>query len=476
MMSVFNRYETIRRPAAALLSLIFWAIALTPLFSWIPNTTMVYVGSTGLGALIPALLFIVRRDGEKTPPLAVVGMIAAFGTVLTVVFVPSLPAVMASAGAMTGVVLTLLFLSRRAGDDAFRSVLWLLALPAVDTPLVLPFALIATLPAVQDLSTRLVPLRWKPSAEVAVIRVLLSLPAATALLLWYGGFSSIVEILSWIGVFALLLRGGIEWAGRLGALGSMVPRGKRRGIAASWAVYYLVPFRRRRLREFYRPLISPGRLVVDVGSHLGNRVRVFLDLGAQVVAVEPQRACAALLENWFGGDPRFSLLSAVAGTRNGSIRLRTPPKHPTLASVNDRWIEDLETHARFQGIQWTDEIVVESIRLADIVRKHGAPGFVKIDVEGGEKEVLDGVDAPLEFVSFEVLPASRNVAMDCVDRIRSWGDYRFNLVLGEEGRFVDPRWVDGESMKHRLQGMDESGPSGDVYARVSSAFERKDRR
>jgi 16S rRNA A1518/A1519 N6-dimethyltransferase RsmA/KsgA/DIM1 with predicted DNA glycosylase/AP lyase activity len=41
------------------------------------------------------------------------------------------------------------------------------------------------------------------------------------------------------------------------------------------------------LREFYRPFIPKGSLVFDIGANVGEYTQAFLDLGARVVAVEP---------------------------------------------------------------------------------------------------------------------------------------------------------------------------------------------
>lgn len=48
--------------------------------------------------------------------------------------------------------------------------------------------------------------------------------------------------------------------------------------------------------EFYSQFIHPGDLVFDVGANVGNRTKIFLRLGARVVAFEPQASCARVLQ------------------------------------------------------------------------------------------------------------------------------------------------------------------------------------
>ena len=72
------------------------------------------------------------------------------------------------------------------------------------------------------------------------------------------------------------------------------------------ALYYGVPFRARRMRRFYSRFVRAGDLCFDVGAHAGNRVRCFRQLGARVVAIEPQADFVRLLELLYGTGARIS--------------------------------------------------------------------------------------------------------------------------------------------------------------------------
>lgn len=41
--------------------------------------------------------------------------------------------------------------------------------------------------------------------------------------------------------------------------------------------------------NFYKQFIQPKDLVFDVGANVGSRVKLFLNIGAKVVAFEPQK-------------------------------------------------------------------------------------------------------------------------------------------------------------------------------------------
>ena len=49
---------------------------------------------------------------------------------------------------------------------------------------------------------------------------------------------------------------------------------------------------RTKMRDLYGPYVRRGDLVFDVGAHMGTYTEVFVELGAKVVAVEPNPMAA----------------------------------------------------------------------------------------------------------------------------------------------------------------------------------------
>ena len=52
--------------------------------------------------------------------------------------------------------------------------------------------------------------------------------------------------------------------------------------------------RRRKAIDFYLSVLNgfrPGHVVMDVGANVGDKVDIFLRMGARVVAVEPDSGC-----------------------------------------------------------------------------------------------------------------------------------------------------------------------------------------
>ena len=236
-------------------------------------------------------------------------------------------------------------------------------------------------------------------------------------------------------------------------------------IIKSIAIYYN-PVKLIRLYKLYRGYISPGSLCFDVGSHVGNRTFIMWLLGAHVVALEPQEVFYRFLKAIFRCQIRVTVLRHAVGAVSGTGILRRSPGNPTLATVSDEWIHTVSQADNFAGIRWTDSEKVVMISLDELVSRYGFPCFIKIDVEGFEDRVLQGLRAPVPALSFEFVPAGIAVALSCLATLEKLACYEYNISIGERLEYHFPSWVDGDRVRVFLTNLPKTGRSGDVYARV----------
>ena len=241
------------------------------------------------------------------------------------------------------------------------------------------------------------------------------------------------------------------------------------GIARSLGLYYGVPFRMGRMRNLYAGLVPPGGLCFDVGAHVGNRLRCFRSMGARVVALEPQPDFARILRLLYGRDPGVAILEAAVGAESGVATLLSSVRTPTVTSLNPQWVAQVGNTLGFEHVDWTPGPRVQVVTLDSLVERHGLPDFVKIDVEGHEGAALAGLSRRLPALSFEYLPAARDLATACIDRLASLGDYRYNWSTGETSRFESPVWVEPQAARRWLATLAPEAGSGDLYARLEDA-------
>lgn len=239
---------------------------------------------------------------------------------------------------------------------------------------------------------------------------------------------------------------------------------ERWGLWRSLLIYYGIPGRQARMRRCYSRFIGRGDLCFDIGAHVGNRLRAWEALGARTIAVEPNPLMMRILKKRYGDTPGITLLEQAVGSAPGDAILHVSTRTPTVTTLSSEWQALVRQDPSFRGVRWDREVSVSVTTLESLIEQWGEPRFCKIDVEGFELDVLQGLSRPLAALSFEYIPAALDMARSCIDRLEELGHYEFNLATGETHRLQAHTWLDGEEIRGLLAGMSED--SGDVYARL----------
>lgn len=225
-------------------------------------------------------------------------------------------------------------------------------------------------------------------------------------------------------------------------------------------------FTRSRALRFYSAFVGPGDRVFDVGANYGHKTTLFLALGANVVAIEPQTECISTLKRRFGRRKDVKIVNAALGDREGVGSIRLSDVRSPISSMSSQWIDAVKASGRFRSYEWSRSMAVDVTTLDRLIEIHGRPAFVKIDVEGYELEVLLGLSRPIQTCSFEFHREYLDPALQCVRRLDRLGDYRFNYVIGNRHSFVLSEWTHGDELRSRLSDLESRSLQGDVYARL----------
>lgn len=215
-------------------------------------------------------------------------------------------------------------------------------------------------------------------------------------------------------------------------------------------------------KKLYSQFVKPGNLCFDVGANVGNRTALFLELGANVVMVEPQKECYQALEKRF---PNLPLVKKGLGEKESTEKLYV--SDVSLISSFSKSHVDMMQEDRFKGANWDKTIDIEMTTLDNLIKQYGVPDFCKIDVEGYEYDVLKGLSQPVKSMSIEyIVPENKEVVLNCIKHLNKLGKIECNLSHGETMEFHLPTWKNGDEMEQYVQTDDFIKTSyGDIYVR-----------
>jgi FkbM family methyltransferase len=179
-----------------------------------------------------------------------------------------------------------------------------------------------------------------------------------------------------------------------------------------------------------------------------------------------------LLLYCFGQHPRAVLLEQAVGELPGVQTLYINTRAPTLSTLCFDWVRALNNFPEFRKENWDQRLQIKVTTLDTLIEKYGEPVFCKIDVEGGELDVLRGLSVPPRNLSFEYITPIAERALKCIDRLGELGDYEYNWTRGEGCPLQFAVWLPPDKMKDQLKATHGGQGSGDVYARRQDSKKR----
>jgi FkbM family methyltransferase len=189
-------------------------------------------------------------------------------------------------------------------------------------------------------------------------------------------------------------------------------------------------------------LVDPTRNAIDVGANKGTYAYFLGRLCPRVHAYEPNPAMRSVLRRMVGGNV---VISEKAASNAGGPAVLAVPCHDERASNNIGTLCVNRLDGAYHPVP-VDQVRLDDEPLANI-------GFIKIDVEGFELEVISGAegiirrDRPVLLVEILEDHTGRPVA-ETVAHIENMG-YRTMVVVG--GRLIDFRAFQMRPTKERIR-------------------------
>lgn len=217
-------------------------------------------------------------------------------------------------------------------------------------------------------------------------------------------------------------------------------------------------------KNFYKQFVNEGDTTFDVGANVGNRISPMLELGAKVIAVEPQDYCKQVLIAKFGNKIKLEPFGLGEKEEEKEFFISNAS---TISSFSKEWIDSVKQD-RFKEYNWNKVQKVQMTTLDNLIKKHGRPVFIKIDVEGYELEVLKGLHQAVQYISYEyTTPEQTSKAIECLEYIASLSNQVVcNYSEGESMELSLAEWVSKEKMLEIINSDEfiQTG-FGDIYVK-----------
>ncbi|MCK0178938.1 FkbM family methyltransferase [Flavobacteriaceae bacterium S0862] len=213
---------------------------------------------------------------------------------------------------------------------------------------------------------------------------------------------------------------------------------------------------------FYRKLIRKNDLCFDIGANLGVKSKLYLSLGAKVIAFEPQTNCQEELLKIKRKYAGFEVNKIAIGSKNTVLDLAIG-NHIEIATLSNKFRSYFTTKNTF----WDRKENTKVVTLDSQIETYGIPKFCKIDTEGYEYQILKNLTYKIPIIEFEFTGGFIEETLLSLSKISALGAYSFNYILNEQPRFKNKLWLSYKEITLEIKSLNVINLHGNIFAKLN---------
>ena len=206
----------------------------------------------------------------------------------------------------------------------------------------------------------------------------------------------------------------------------------------------------RKELKFYKDLLgNKNKLIFDIGANSGEKAAIFKKLAKTVVCFEPYPFSVRTLKSRFAWS-NVKIIPIAISDKVSVSQMYVVEGLETLNSINSKQLtEVIKPVANGKNIS-TISVPTETLDMA--IEKFGNPEYIKIDVEGNEKEVIAGLSKPVRFLSFEnCTPNFLDEGIASIEHLENISDGKALFNIYDSGSFLFPYYSSPDLIKDHLK-------------------------
>ena len=215
-------------------------------------------------------------------------------------------------------------------------------------------------------------------------------------------------------------------------------------------------------------------LVFDIGMHNGEDTDFYLTKGYRVIGFEanPRLAdeCRSRFRDAIDAGRLILVEGAIGSADLGETIDFYIDENSVWGTVHEAWAK------RNEMLGSSNELIkVNRVDMADAYRRFGVPFYMKVDIEGQDKYILDSMrklDIVPQYMSVESEKVVFSDLQEEIENLRSLGYKKFKAVQQSTipGTSISTKTIDGRSVNYVFQDC-ASGPFGDDLAMAWMSYD-----
>jgi FkbM family methyltransferase len=203
-------------------------------------------------------------------------------------------------------------------------------------------------------------------------------------------------------------------------------------------------------------------MIFDIGANEGNWTLANLTNSDKFICVEASPSAFGKLTRKHSSNPKVVCLNYAVSNRESEDLTFYECVSDVLSTTNKEWFTSPKS--RFYSSKF-NEISVKSITIDKLIDTYGVPELIKIDVEGGEFEVVSSLSTKVNQLCFEWASELNDITFKCLDHLYSLGFKEFFVQFSDSYTYRPTTYNTINEVKDILSKTEPKNHWGMLWAR-----------